>query len=408
MIRRFSEFALSARFVIVAASVALAAVGLYSFWTLDIEAYPDPVQPRVEIITQPIGLSAEEVERLTTVPLEIGLSGMRNLESIRSISLFGLSDIKCYFTWDSDYYWDSTETINRLAFITLPQGVTPSISPENPIGEIYRYTVEGPDHNLTKEKEVEDWIAEKQLKTVPGVIDVTGFGGLAKEYHVDVDPQKLNYYQVPLSTLVSSIANSNINVGGNYLPIGNQVFDVRGLGFIESLNDIKGIVLSSNRSIPIRVNNVADVDVGYAPRLGAVSMNHRKEAVEGIVLMRKYGNTLDTLAGVKAKVAILNASNVMPRGYRLVPFYDRTDLVETTLRTVLENLTIGMVLVFVVLVFFLGNIRSAVDCGSEHTAGALGRFHPDAVDGHAGQPDFSRGDRFRDNHRFDRNRCREH
>jgi cobalt-zinc-cadmium resistance protein CzcA len=374
MIRRCSEFALSTRFVIVAASVALAAVGLYSFWTLDIEAYPDPVQPRVEIITQPIGLSAEEVERLTTVPLEIGLSGMRNLESIRSISLFGLSDIKCYFAWDSDYYWDSTETVNRLAFITLPQGVTPSISPENPIGEIYRYTVEGPDHNLTREKEVEDWIVEKQLKTVPGVIDVTGFGGLAKEYHVDVDPQRLNYYQVSLSTLVSSITNSNINVGGNYLPIGNQVFDVRGLGFIESLNDIKGIVLSSNRSIPIRVNNVADVDVGYAPRLGAVSMNHRKEAVEGIVLMRKYGNTLDTLAGVKTKVASLNASNVMPRGYRLVPFYDRTDLVETTLRTVLENLTIGMVLVFVVLVFFLGNIRSAVIAAVNIPLALLGAF----------------------------------
>jgi len=374
MIRRFTAFALRARFVIVAASLALAVVGLYSFWTLDIEAYPDPGQPRVEIITQPIGLSAEEVERLTTVPLEIELSGMRNLESIRSISLFGLSDIKCYFSWDSDYYWDRTEAINRLGFINLPQGVTPVISPENPIGEIYRYTVEGSDHNLTREKEVEDWIVEKQLKTVPGVIDVTGFGGLAKQYHVDVDPQKLNYYQVPLSKLVSSIADSNINVGGNYLPIGNQVFDVRGLGFIESLNDIKGIVLSSNRSIPIRVNNLADVDVGYAPRLGAVSMNHRKEAVEGIVLMRKYGNTLETLAGVKAKVASLNASNIMPRGYRLLPFYDRAHLVETTLRTVLENLTIGMVLVFVVLAFFLGNLRSAVIAAVNIPLALLGAF----------------------------------
>jgi cobalt-zinc-cadmium resistance protein CzcA len=374
VIRRFTAFALRARFVIVAASFALAAVGFYSFWTLDIEAYPDPVQPRVEIITQPIGLGAEEVERLTTVPLEIGLSGIRNLESLRSISLFGLSDIKCYFTWDSDYYWDRTETINRLGFISLPQGVSPAMSPENPIGEIYRYTVEGPDHNLTREKEVEDWIAEKQLKTVPGVIDVTGFGGLAKEYHVDVDPQKLNYYQVPLSTLISSIANSNINVGGNYLPIGNQVFDVRGLGFIESLNDIKGIVLSSNRSIPVRVNDVAEVDVGYAPRLGAVSMNHRKEAVEGIVLMRKYGNTLDTLAGVKAKVASLNASSIMPRGYRLVPFYDRTKLVAATLHTVLENLTIGMVLVFLVLMFFLGNIRSAVIAAVNVPLALLGAF----------------------------------
>jgi cobalt-zinc-cadmium resistance protein CzcA len=374
MIRGFTAFALGARFVIIAAAFVLLAVGLYSFWTLDIEAYPDPVQPRVEIITQPIGLSAEEVERLTTVPLEIGLSGMRDLESIRSISLFGLSDIKCYFSWDSDYYWDRTETINRLGFINLPQGLTPAISPENPIGEIYRYTVKGPDGDLTKEKEVEDWIAEKQFKTVAGVIDVTGFGGLTKQYHVDVDQQKLSFYQIPLPTLISSIANSNINVGGNYLPIGNQVFDVRGLGFIESLSDIKGIVLSSNRSIPIRVDNVASVDVGYAPRLGAVSMNHRKEAVEGIVLMRKYGNTLETLVGVKAKLASLNASNIMPHGYRLVPFYDRTALVETTLHTVLENLTIGMVLVFLVLVFFLGNIRSSVIAAVNVPLALVGAF----------------------------------
>jgi cobalt-zinc-cadmium resistance protein CzcA len=374
MIRRFTSFALGARFAVVAAAFGLLAIGLYSFWTLDIEAYPDPVQPRVEIITQPSGLSAEEVERLTTIPLEIGLSGIRNLDSIRSISLFGLSDIKCYFSWDSDYYWDRTETINRLSFINLPQGINPAISPENPIGEIYRYTVEGPDGDLIEEKEIEDWIAEKQFKTVPGVIDVTGFGGLTKEYHVDVDPLKLSSFQIPLSTLISAISNSNINVGGNYLPIGNQVFDVRGLGFIESLSDIKGIVLSSNRSIPIRVNNVADVDVGYAPRLGAVSMNHRKEVVEGIVLMRKYGNTLDTLAGVKAKLASLNASNIMPSGYHLVPFYDRTRLVETTLHTVVENLTIGVVLVFLVLVFFLGNIRSAVIAAINVPLALLGAF----------------------------------
>src|SRR5260370_12100165 len=374
MIRSLMALALRQRIVVLGIGLKLLLSGVYSFSQLDIEAYPDPVQPRVEVIAQPNGLSAEEVEKLVTVPTEYGLAGMRDLESIRSISLFGLSDIKCYFSWDSDYYWDRTETINRLGFISLPQGVSPAISPENPIGEIYRYTVEGPDHNLTREKEVEDWIAEKQLKTVPGVIDVTGFGGLAKEYHVDVDPQKLNYYQVSLSTLVSSIANSNINVGGNYLAIGNQVFDVRGLGFIESLNDIKGIVLSSSRSVPIRVINVADVDVGYSPRLGAVSMNHRKEVVEGIVLMRKYGNTLDTLAGVKAKIASLNASNIMPRGYRLVPFYDRTSLVETTLRTVLENLTIGMVLVFLVLIFFRGNFRSAVIAAVNIPLALLGAF----------------------------------
>ena len=160
----------------------------------------------IEVLTLPNGLSAEEVEKLVTVPTEYGLAGMRDLEAMRSISLYGLSDIRCYFSWDSDYYWDRVETINRLSFITLPQGVTPGISPDNPIGEIYRYTVESPDHDLINEKTVEDWILEKQIKTVPGVEDVSGFGGLTKQYQVEVDPHKLNYYQVPLSTLIAASA----------------------------------------------------------------------------------------------------------------------------------------------------------------------------------------------------------
>src|SRR5208337_1277654 len=204
MISALTELALSQRVAVIGIALVLAIVGIYSFHELDIEAYPDPVQPMVEVLTLPSGLSGEEVEKLVTVPLEVGLSGMLNLESMRSISLFGLSDVRCYFSWDSDYEQDRAQTINRLSFITLPQGVSAGISPENPIGEIYRYTVESPDHDLTRQKEIEDWVLEKQLRTVPGVIDVSGFGGLTKEYHVDVDPQKLNYYQVPLSTLIGS------------------------------------------------------------------------------------------------------------------------------------------------------------------------------------------------------------
>ena len=173
---------------------------------LDIEAYPDPVQPMVEVLTLPNGLSAEEVERLVTVPLEFGLGGMLNLQAMRSISLFGLSDIRCYFDWDSDYYLrphaDYQPARIRLA---AARHYAPGISPENPIGEIYRYTVESPDHDLIKEKEIEDWVLEKQLKTVPGVIDVSGFGGLTKQYHVDVDPQRLTYYHIPLATLFSTM-----------------------------------------------------------------------------------------------------------------------------------------------------------------------------------------------------------
>src|SRR5580704_5660569 len=210
MISALMELALSQRVIVIGVALVLALAGFYSFYELDIEAYPDPVQPMVEVLTLPAGLSAEEVEKLVTVPLEVGLAGMLHLQAMRSISLFGLSDIRCYFSWESDYEQDRIQTINRLGFITLPQGISAGISPENPIGEIYRYTVESPDHDLIRQKEIEDWVLEKQLKTVPGVIDVSGFGGLSKEYHVDVDPQRLAYYRIPLSTLLTTLGNANI------------------------------------------------------------------------------------------------------------------------------------------------------------------------------------------------------
>ena len=354
------ELAISGRAVIIGLAIALLLSGIYAFSQLDIEAYPDPVQPTIEVLTLPNGLSAEEVERLVTVPLEYTLSSTRNLESMRSISLFGLSDIRCYFSWDSDYYWDRSETVNQLQFVSLPPGITAGISPENSIGEIYRYRVESRDHDLTNEKTVNDWIVSRQLGTVPGIIGDSTFGGLTKQYHVDVDPQKLDYYHIPLSTLTGALASANISSGGNYLDVGEQAFDVRGLGFIQSLADIRNAALAVNKSTPITVGNVADVSVGYAPRLGIVGMNNRDEISEGIVLMRKYGNTLKTLRGVEAKVKQLNTSGMLPHGYKIVPYYDRTSLVQTTLHTVMENLTIGMALVFLVLIFFLGNFKAAL------------------------------------------------
>ena len=209
---------------------------------------------------------------------------------------------------------------------------------------------------------------------MPGVIDVSGFGGLSKEYHVDVDPQRLAYYRIPLSTLLTTLGNANISAGGNYLDVGEQAFDVRGLGFIESLDDIRNAVLAVNKSTPVTVANVASVEAGYAPRLGIVGMNNRNEIVEGIVLMRKYGNTLKTLRGVESKIHELNSSGALPAGYKAVPYYDRTELVETTLHTVLENLTIGMALVFLVLIFFLGNFRSAFIAAINIPLALLGAF----------------------------------
>ena len=306
MIRILMDWALSgARDRSWGSRCSLSSAGLYSFRELDIEAYPDPVQPRIELTTQPFGYSAEEVEKLATIPLEWGLGGNAQPEAIRTISLFGLSDVKLYFSWDSDYYWDRVETLNRLGLITLPlpPGMTPSLNPDNPIGEIYRYTVQSPDHNVMEEKEVEDWILEKQFKTVPGIEDVEGFGGLTKEYHVDVDAEKLTHYQMSLPSLTGAIANANINVGGNYLNVGEQALDVRGIGFIHSLDDIRNITLNTSNATPVRVRELADVSIGYAPRLGIVGMNDQDEVVEGIVLMRKYGDTLKTLKGVEAKAA---------------------------------------------------------------------------------------------------------
>jgi heavy metal efflux system protein len=362
MIQRLMDAALGQRALVLGMALLLIIAGLYSFYELDIEAYPDPVQPRIELTTQPFGYSAEEVEKLATVPLEWGLAGMRNLEAIRTISLYGLSDVKLYFSWDSDYYWDRVETINRLGLITLPlpPSVAPSINPDNPIGEIYRYTVKSPNHDLIQEKEIEDWVLEKQFKTVPGVEDVEGFGGLTKEYHVDVDNEQLTHYQMSLPSLSAAIGNANINVGGNYLQVGDQAYDVRGLGFIQTLDDISDITLNVTNSTPIRVRDIANVEIGYAPRLGIVGMNDQPEVVEGIVLMRKYGDTLKTVKGVEAKAEQLNTSGMLPKGFKVVPYYDRTSLVDTTLHTVFENLSLGMLLVFLVLLFFLGNLRTAI------------------------------------------------
>ena len=374
MIKVLMALALKQRAVVIAGAVMLLVAGLSSFTELDIEAYPDPVQPMTEVLTLPTGYSAEEVERLVTIPTEYAMSGMLHLKSMESISLYGLSDIRLYFDWASDYEFDRTQTINQLQFVTLPQGIMPGLSPENPIGEIYRYTVQGPDHDLIKEKTVEDWVCEKQLKTVPGVLDVSGFGGLSKEYHVDVDPADLIHYAVPLSQVITAIQNSNTNAGGSYLNVGEQVFDVRGIGLIHSLDDIRNIVLATSKSTPIKVSNVADVSVGWAPRLGIVGMNYQDEVVEGIVLMRKHGNTLKTLKGVEQKVAELNSNGMLPKGYKIVPYYDRTGLVYTTLRTVLENLSLGMVLVFLVLLFFLGNLRAAIIAAINIPLAMLGAF----------------------------------
>ena len=361
-----------------------------------------------EVLTLPNGLSAEEVEKLVTVPTEYGMSGMLHLTAMESISLYGLSDIRLYFDWDSDYEFDRVQTINQLQFVTLPQGIAPGLSPENPIGEIYRYTVQGADHDLIKEKQVEDWICEKQFKTVPGVLDVDGFGGLTKEYHVELDPQKLIHYAIPLSQVIAAIQNSNTNSGGNYLNVGEQAFDVRGIGLIHTLDDIRNIVLATNNSTPIRIANVGDVGVGWTPRLGIVGMNYQDEVVEGIVLMRKGGNTLETLKRVEAKAHELNTTGMLPKGYKVVPYYDRTQLVHTTLHTVAgKSLTgYGPGLRGSDLLSWQSAHRP--HCRDQYSARDVWRLHSALSDRYARESAFSWRGRFRHHHRFHRHRDGEH
>jgi cobalt-zinc-cadmium resistance protein CzcA len=360
MIAKLVAAAVRAPLIVAVLTLALIGVGLRSYLQLDIEAYPNPVAPMIEIIAQPQGWSAEEVERYVTVPLETGLVGMPGLEHIRSQSLFGLADVKCYYGWDTPYATAQQRVLNQLSFITLPAGVSPELSPWSAIGELYRYKVVGKGYTLSDLKTAQDWILEKQFRQVPGVIDVVGFGGLTKQYHVEVDPYRLRGRGVALAQLQSAIANANQNVGGQRITLGEQSFDVRGVGLIRSVQDIGDITVSAAKGVPVRVRDVANVSVGAAPRLGIVGQDDDPDVVEGIVLMRYGGDSLKTVRGIHERVDYIRQNRVLPPGIDIEPVYDRADLVKLTTHTVMENLLIGMILVSLVLWLFLGSARAAL------------------------------------------------
>jgi cobalt-zinc-cadmium resistance protein CzcA len=360
MIQRLVRMVLRMPAFVLVLAAAILVLGLYCYKQLDIEAYPNPVPPMIEVITQPTGWSAEEVERYVTIPLENGLNGMIDLDHIRSQSLFGLSDVKCYFSWDVDYHLAQQRVLNRLGFITLPPGMTPELSPWSAIGEIYRYVVRGEGYSLADLKTAEDWILERQFRQVPGVIDVVGFGGHTKEYHVEVEPYRLKGHGVTLGQLETAIGNSNQNVGGQRMTLGEQSFNVRGIGLIRSLSDIRGTVVTAQKGTPTRVGDVAEVSVGHAPRLGIVGKDLDPDIVQGTVLMRYGGDSLKTLANVHKRVDEIARQHVLPPGMWIDPYYDRSELVRLTTHTVLENLVIGMVLVAGVLWLFLGYGRAAL------------------------------------------------
>ena len=334
--------------------------GVAAFRQLNIEAYPNPVPPLVEVITQPQGLSAEEVERQITIPLEVALAGMPGLDHIRSQSLFGLSDVKCYFNWNTQYKDARQEVINRLQFAILPNGLQAQISPWNAIGEIFRYRLKGMGYTLQDLKAAQDWILERQFKQVPGVADVVSFGGLTKEYHVEVDPTRLQAFGVTLSQMNAAIANANQNVGGQRLTLGEQSFTVRGVGLLRGLNDIGNITIGAQKGTPVRLRDVAQISEGNVPRLGIVGKDSESDVVEGTILMSYGGQTLPTLKGIRERIDSIRKNHLLPPGMEIEPFYDRGTLVDLTTHTVIENLVIGMLLVTLILVIFLGDYRAAL------------------------------------------------
>ncbi len=360
MIGRIVRLALSSRGVVLGLALALVAAGLAAFQMLDIEAYPNPVPPLVEVIVQPQGWSAEEVERYVTIPLEVELSGMPGLDHIRSQSLFGLADVKAYFRWGVSYQEARQEVVNRLQFVQLPAGLQAQLSPWNAIGEVFRYRVKGKGYSLAELKTAADWILEREFRQVPGVVDVTSFGGETRQYHVDVDPNSLRSYGVTLAQLQQALGNANLNTGGQRITEGEQSYTVRGIGVIRSPKDIGDVVIALQKGVPVRVRDVGAVTIGAAPRLGQVGLNEEPEVVEGIVLMRYGERTKPTLRGIHQRLEEIRKKKILPPGMEIEPIYDRGALVALTTRTVMENLLVGILLVSAVLVVFLGNWKAAL------------------------------------------------
>lgn len=359
MIVRLVEFAFVQRVLVCVLGFVLFFGGLYAFHILDIVAYPDPSPPMVEVITQYPGWSAEEIERQITIPIEIMLNGMPGLTDIRSLSIFGLSNIKVYFDFGTNYFFDRQEVLNRLAMVNFPTEVQPALSPWWAIAEIYRYELVGDEYTLTDLKTVQDWDLRREFKRLPGVIDVTAFGGTTKEYHVELNPGALISYGVSLSQVRDALANSNANVGGNYLTVGAQNFNIRGLGLIESLDDIENVMVAEKNGTPIFTKNLGKVSVGHRVRLGKVGIDERDDVVEGVVLLQRGYKAMRALKEVQEKTKELNSWK-LPKGVQIKTFYDRTVLIHTTVETVTDILISGMVLVFLILYVFLGHFRAAM------------------------------------------------
>ncbi len=373
MIKSLLEFGLTRSAIVVLGLLVFCAAGVVAFTKLNIEAYPNPAPVILEITAQAPGLSAEEMEKYYTIPMEVGLYPTPGVVNIRSTSFYGLSFVRVTFAYGVDYYFALTQaSISLQQNVTLPGNLVPTIQASSLVGEIYRYQVVGPPHfGLTNLRTLQDYVITRRLLTIPGVAQINSWGGTTKQFDVDADLGKLEAYNISIPQLITAIGNGNINVGGREISVGQQSVNIRGVGLIDSggaddvtngyhVRDIENIVLTQSGGLPIQIKNVAKVSVGYVPRLGIAGRDHDDDIVSAIVVMRRPEHTNHIIPKVEAEVAKMNADGSLPAGVKIVPYYDRSSLVGVTTHTVLHNLIFGCLLVFVIQWVFLGELRSAI------------------------------------------------
>ena len=371
MIRALVDFALKSRWLVLGGVVVLTAWGVVSFRNLPIEAYPDVANNYVQIITQWPGRSAEEIERQVTVPVEIQMAGIPHLTHLRSTTLAGLSSLMLIFDDNSTSDVNREHVLERLSQVNLPAGLTPQMGTDwSPVGQIYWYTVEStnPAYDVMEKKSLEDWTLEKSFKSVTGVVDVSSFGGPTKEYQIRLDPDKLVAYGLSISQVEQQIANNNTNGGGSFIEQGTQQINVQSLGLYRTVQDIENTVVKTSNGAPVKIKDIATVAQGPRIRLGQIgrathlpdgTIVDNPDTVEGIVLLQKGDDSDPVLQSIHEEVNRLNTT-ILPKGVKIVPFLDRSQLVSYTVETVEDNLSAGMLLVSIILFLFLGNIRGAI------------------------------------------------
>jgi cobalt-zinc-cadmium resistance protein CzcA len=355
------SFCLSRRPLVLISFAAFLAVGYAAFTTLNIEAYPDPAPPIIEIIAQYPGQSPEEMERYVTIPLEIAVSSTPGLRFIRSNTVYALSFIRIQFEYGRDYYFVRQQVINRLKDAVLPPAVQPVISPAGGISEIFRYQLKGPPEvDVMQLKTLQDWVVERRLRIVPGVADVLVLGGRTKEFQAEIDLNRMIAHGLTLPQIITAMSGGNSNVGGRTIAIGEQSVTVRGIGVVGTLQDIRNIVLAQQNGVPVLLSDVAKVQIGFMPRLGIAGRDDVTDIVTGIVLMQKFERTSEVVARVRAAIERLNTDGTLPPGVKIDAFYDRGDLVAITVKTVMHNMFFGVALIFLIQWMFLGNLRCAL------------------------------------------------